>query len=71
MVTFSQYSPPCEREPADIAVQNDILEQMVFFYASMRHSEANSFQLSFAVPALNRLSDKNNFHFLVYNFLHD
>ena len=70
-VTFSQYSPACKKEPADIAVQNFIREQMALFSASMRHSEANSFQLSFAVPALNRLSDKTNFHFLVYNFLHD
>ena len=52
-----------------IAAQTFILEQMALFSASMRHSEANSFQLHFAVPALNRLSDKNNFHFLLYNVL--
>ena len=70
-VTFSQYSPACKKRNLRIAVQTFILEQMALFSVSMRHSEANSFQLHFAVPALHRLSDTNNFHFLLYNFLHE
>ena len=60
-----------KKEPADSRANFYSWANGAFFLPTCVILKRTHFSCHFAVPALNRLSHKNNFHFLLHNFLHD
>ena len=70
-VTFSQYSPACKKEPADSHPNFCSWANDTFFCQHAQDQYVILMRTHFAVPALNTMSEKNNFNFLLYNLPHD
>ena len=70
-VTFSQYSPACEKEPADSHPNFCSWANGTFFCQHAQDQYVILMRTHFAVPALNTMSEKNNFNFLLQDLLPD
>ena len=70
-VTFSQYSPACEKEPADSHPNFCSWANGTFLCQHEQDQYVILMRTHFAVPALNTMSEKNNFNFLLQDLLPD